>query len=655
MTKSKNTKRALLMSVLSMMLCVAMLVGSTFAWFTDSVTSGKNRIVAGNLDVELEYAELDENGNVKLDGEGNVIWKSVEGESLFDENALWEPGYTQIVYLKVRNAGTLALKYKLAVNVVGEITGINEKKEVIKLSEHLVFGKAESDTMTTYATREDAWKAVGSTQGLNDYAKDSELAVGAEEYVALVVYMPTTVGNEANYRGDTIPAIELGINLVATQNAVEKDSFDENYDSDLEYPKLPAAINTTVEATIASGGDTVLKDELLGVTATIPENSLDEDVTNVTLRIETEECNVNSVTYEISLVDQDGKEVESSEQITVTLPIGKGLKNVKVNHNGEPMDSADYSYNSATGVVTIKTTSFSPFTIMFEQVNPGEPWDGSVDTEGLVENTNADEKTITIATPGQLAALAEQVNSGNDLKGYTIELVNNLKLGGREWTPIGTGSNYFRGTFDGKNHTISGLTITGNNDKVGLIGNFNGTIKDLTLTDVNISGRDNVAVVAAFSGYTDKNGIVSNVDVKKAVITGGHYVGTIFGYGYGWSTISDCDVEDVTITVTPYLVNNEYDNGDKVGGLVGFTGDGGSNKIINNTVTKATITAYRDIGGLVGYSYTDTISGNKVTDVQIIVSKVNDYGKPDLRAGEITGNRGLLDNEATNVTIVRPD
>lgn len=81
MTKAKNTKKALLLSVLSMMLCLSMLVGSTFAWFTDSVTSGVNKIVAGNLDVEMEYAVLNEDGSVKE-------WKSVEGESLFDENAL---------------------------------------------------------------------------------------------------------------------------------------------------------------------------------------------------------------------------------------------------------------------------------------------------------------------------------------------------------------------------------------------------------------------------------------------------------------------------------------------------------------------------------------------------------------------------------------
>ena len=84
MTSSKHTKRALLASILSAALCAAMLVGSTFAWFTDSVTSGKNKIVAGSLDVELEYT-TDFN-----------TWNTVEdATNLFQENALWEPGYAE--------------------------------------------------------------------------------------------------------------------------------------------------------------------------------------------------------------------------------------------------------------------------------------------------------------------------------------------------------------------------------------------------------------------------------------------------------------------------------------------------------------------------------------------------------------------------------
>ena len=112
MTKSKNTKRALLASVLSMMLCVAMLVGSTFAWFTDSVTSGKNRIVAGNLDVELYY------NNASTDDWADASAASVKNPNFFVDNEgksiLWEPGVMAVTQFKVANVGSLALQYKLA-------------------------------------------------------------------------------------------------------------------------------------------------------------------------------------------------------------------------------------------------------------------------------------------------------------------------------------------------------------------------------------------------------------------------------------------------------------------------------------------------------------------------------------------------------------
>lgn len=101
MTKHVSTKRALILSLLSMLLCVSMLVGFTYAWFTDTATTGVNKILAGNLDVKLMYST------------DMQTWKeATEQTKLFDDNALWEPGYTQVVYLKVVNAGNLALKYE---------------------------------------------------------------------------------------------------------------------------------------------------------------------------------------------------------------------------------------------------------------------------------------------------------------------------------------------------------------------------------------------------------------------------------------------------------------------------------------------------------------------------------------------------------------
>ena len=220
MTQQKQTKKSLLASGLSLLACVALLIGSTFAWFTDNVTSGRNQITAGNLDVELYARDTD-----------GVYQPVNENEALFDDAALWEPGHTEVVYLKVANEGTLALKYQLTVTVASETSGTNVDGEAFNLSDYLVFGQAAGATETIYNTRADAQAAAGEQMGLNDYTKPGNLTDGEEEYIALVVYMPEGVDNKANYKtGTTAPSIELGVDLVATQDTVESDSFGKDYD-----------------------------------------------------------------------------------------------------------------------------------------------------------------------------------------------------------------------------------------------------------------------------------------------------------------------------------------------------------------------------------------------------------------------------------------
>lgn len=224
MTKQKSTKRALLMSALSLLMCVSMLIGSTFAWFTDSVISGNNTIAAGNLDVELEYYNGTE-------------WKTVNGATnLFDET-LWEPGRTDVVYLRLKNIGSLALKYELAINIVSETPGINMAGEEFLLSDYIYMGVAEGQE-PSFANRSAAQSAVASNAGIisEGYAADGEMVKGANDlYMAVVVYMPSSVTNEANYRGDAVPSIDLGINLIATQLMNEEDSFGKDYDEAAKY------------------------------------------------------------------------------------------------------------------------------------------------------------------------------------------------------------------------------------------------------------------------------------------------------------------------------------------------------------------------------------------------------------------------------------
>lgn len=229
--KVGGTKRALLTSVLALVLSLAMLAGTTFAWFTDTASTGVNRIVSGNLDVGLKYWGVGEDGQKK--------WLTAEdSKKLFDENALWEPGYTQIVYLKVKNDGNLALTYAMQITPVHETVGVNVDGEEFKLSDYIKFGwttfTADENGAPVALDREAAQTGVGegAQLGTTLHRQAAEpMEAGAEEMVALVAWMPENVGNEANY-STVQPTIELSLKVLATQAAVESDSFDKTYDED---------------------------------------------------------------------------------------------------------------------------------------------------------------------------------------------------------------------------------------------------------------------------------------------------------------------------------------------------------------------------------------------------------------------------------------
>ena len=196
---NKNTtKRSLLASVLALVMCVTMLVGTTFAWFTDSASTSVNRIEAGTLNVALEMAD-----GVKADG--SVNWVSAEGKTLQfkkaagaeNEAVLWEPGCTYALpQLRIINNGTLALKYKVI------ISGINGSA---KLNEAIEWTIGEYGSPDTYTS----------------------LNVGESKEFTISGHMKNDAGNE--YQGLTIDGIS--ITVYATQDTVENDSNDNLYDA----------------------------------------------------------------------------------------------------------------------------------------------------------------------------------------------------------------------------------------------------------------------------------------------------------------------------------------------------------------------------------------------------------------------------------------
>ena len=230
MTSSKSTKRALISSTLSILMCVAMLIGSTFAWFTDTASTAVNKIQAGNLDIELEYSK------------DFTEWIKVNDTTkLFEESALWEPGRTEVVYLRVKNAGNLALKYTLGIYNLYENRGKNVAGDFYYLSNFVKLGAAEADA--AYADRAAAISAVQDSAKTLKSIGDTgvvgaDLAVNNEKVYAMVLYMPTEIGNEANPKNKSWAAkVSFGIRVSATQAVSEYDSYGNTYDE-----KAPAVL-----------------------------------------------------------------------------------------------------------------------------------------------------------------------------------------------------------------------------------------------------------------------------------------------------------------------------------------------------------------------------------------------------------------------------
>ena len=238
MTNSKSTKRALLSSAFAILICVAMLIGTTFAWFTDTASTGVNKIQAGNLDIEVKYT---------LDGEN---WNDLDGATDIFQKGLWEPGHTEVVALKFKNNGNLALKYSINMNIVDETAGVNKFNQEYKLSDYLKVKTLSQEASgigdicigMAFSARNDGLGYTATANFKDATVLDHDLLLTPGEvgnYLIMKVYMPETVGNEANaISTEKAASINFGLNVVATQIPYEKDSFGNTYDKDATYPVI---------------------------------------------------------------------------------------------------------------------------------------------------------------------------------------------------------------------------------------------------------------------------------------------------------------------------------------------------------------------------------------------------------------------------------
>ena len=344
MTSLKLTKRALLSSVLALFLCFAMLIGTTFAWFTDSVTSANNKIVSGKLDVELYQwsGEVTENRE-------NATAISTNSAPVFSRDILWEPGYTEVVYLSIKNEGNLALKYKVALEVTD--ISINSLLDVMT---YAITPDATYGEVTSWAGN-----GVSVDTTISRYhdtaAQDVALLPGEEHFFALSVHMDEEAGNEFMNQ-----FIEFDIKVLAGQLASEEDAFDNTYDADATYPGGAAS------APVVAGEDVYLeiRGSNGGKTSTfyIPTEAIDPNASEVKVNVEN---TVSAGRYDFE-IKVEGLVEGNTTPIRVELRLPKALDSdtMKVFHNDVEITS--FVYNPISGYVSFDTTSFSPFYVTYD-------------------------------------------------------------------------------------------------------------------------------------------------------------------------------------------------------------------------------------------------------------------------------------------------
>ena len=352
-------------------------------------------------------------------------------------------------------------------------------------------------------------------------------------------------------------------------------------------------------------------------------------------------------------------DIRTPEECSVKFVNGTTLREIK-NPRMNFMVSMNYwNYDVVYADESVKLEGKEGVLLM-----PQKVWDGQRKTKPhSTSEWNIDgvsTKFYDVVEVSDLVWLAEKYNEGSDeVKGISIMLYQDLDLNWHEWTPIKNFSDYFIAQeFEIRNLKITSTELS--DQAAGLIGTLNnGAVIDLTINGAIVdhisapksgttSTSNGTAIVA---GTVFPDGILQNVAVRNAQISGNRYLGGIAGYVYG--SIIECEADGIKLIAIPDDLTGSYDNGDKVGGIVGYSAGDNNGSINGNTAKNITITGYRDLGGIAGAANSDCLENNSVENINITVDQLtNSYGTKDSNAGYVLGRNlgnGEL-NSNNNVT-----
>ena len=258
MENSKSTKRALISSALAILMCVAMLIGTTFAWFTDTASTGVNKIVSGNLKVDIIGSDSDSHIE-KLN-----FTKAATTDAEAGAEILWEPGCRYLTEgFRIANKGNLALKWKAQVNT--GTTAANEGNfDLLDVIDFYLVTKTVDGTETETA--------------LDEFTGNLKKTETSDVYYIKGV-MQTTAGND--YQGLTLDGIS--ITVIATQDTVENDSFGNQYDADAPLDFEPVSTADELKAAATNGKNVQLTQDVTLTDALTFDKAVTIDLNGKTL------------------------------------------------------------------------------------------------------------------------------------------------------------------------------------------------------------------------------------------------------------------------------------------------------------------------------------------------------------------------------------
>lgn len=348
-----KTRKSLWAAGFALLVCILLLIGTTFAWFTDSVSNSGNRIQAGTLDIDLLMDK---------DGTGDSEYTSIANGTgdIFDEagnGANWEPGMTQIVYLAVQNNGSLAINYNIILDITDGDPGL------VGSLEYAVIDGATPATLNEV----NSWDAIKDVSGvqigeivggkvtaaLNGIIKGIE---GKTEYFALAVHMAEDAGNQ--YQGGSIT---IDVNVVAKQATAEQDGFGSaQYDADAKYPLTVSVDNVNS-----------LNDALNNNPGVPVEIMLDSDLSAGVMDLINVDATIDTGTNTLTVSKNEGFGLKVNSG-TLTLIGNEDYETVKV--SGNPAGATIASAIGADSVINIESGAYTPsgaYVKMFKAIDNG--------------------------------------------------------------------------------------------------------------------------------------------------------------------------------------------------------------------------------------------------------------------------------------------